>query len=294
MQILPKQIRETKQDFYAKREQDAWFTASSFDAVFNLLDSKPKWVIVMSDNRPHYHCSKTMALVLKWAEWYNIECKKWCFLEAGEAKTLIDSHHAQSWLTEGSLAGYVCSHDLLDFREMMTFSISKFTKTDLVQPEPTVDEHSEVFSKWTMPIYQASVSNTDHWDLRRWSQEIGEKSQIGKGLRGDFPKININENQMFHLQLGWALKRNQKYGKKSSGKRLIKEVVAALTHFFMVGQCDPSDRYSAKDMLDGLKEMVENGEITTEVIPSQKTIENWITRFSSLSKKEHAECFLEK
>jgi hypothetical protein len=75
---------------------------------------------------------------------------------------------------------------------------------------------------------------------------------------------------------------------------LTKEAVAALTHFFMVGQRDPSDRYTAKDMLDGLKEMAENGEIPTEVILSQKTIENWITRFSSLSKKEHAERFLEE
>ncbi|GBC02477.1 hypothetical protein RclHR1_04640020 [Rhizophagus clarus] len=172
-----------------------------------------------------------------------------------------------SWPTEGSLAGYVCACDLPDFGEMMTFSI---------------------------------MSNTDHWDLRRWfvdklrdklnrrnihfdvimerdelvnllKQEIGEESQIGEGLRGDFPKINIDD-----------------------GKRLTKEVVAALTHFFMVGQRDPSDRYSAKDMLNGLKEMVKNSEITTEVIPSQKTIENWITRFSSLSKKEHAERFLKE
>ncbi len=44
----------------------------------------------------------------------------------------------------------------------------------------------------------------------------------------------------------------------------------------MVGQRDPSDRYTAKDMLDGLKEMAENG------------------RFSSLSKKEYAEWFLEE
>jgi hypothetical protein len=62
-----------------------------FDAVFTLLDPKPKGVIVMSDNGPHYHCSETMALVSKWTEWYNIECKKWW----GEAKTSIDSHHAQ-------------------------------------------------------------------------------------------------------------------------------------------------------------------------------------------------------
>jgi hypothetical protein len=125
MRILPKRIRETKLHFYAKRRwalhtvlvysknqegngleiqafdhwsndnrQDAWFTTSSFDVVFTLLDPKPKWVIVMSDNGPHYH-SETVALVSKWTEWYNIECKKWCFLEAGEAKTSIDSHHVQ-------------------------------------------------------------------------------------------------------------------------------------------------------------------------------------------------------
>ena len=79
---------------------------------------------------------------------------------------------------------------------------------------------------------------------------------------------------------------------KGVGKRLAKEVVEVLIHFFMIGQCDPSNQYTAKDILDGLKEMVKNDEIITEVIPSLKTIENWIARFSSLSKKEHAEQFL--
>jgi hypothetical protein len=97
--------------------------------------------------------------------------------------------------------------------------------------------------------------------------------------------LKRNRSQTFHLPLGWALKCNQKYGKKGVGKRLAKEVVEALTHFFMIGQRDPSDRYNAKDMMDGLKEIAENDEITTDVIPSLKTIENWITRFSSLSKK---------
>ncbi|GBB84923.1 hypothetical protein RclHR1_01150027 [Rhizophagus clarus] len=97
----------------------------------------------------------------------------------------------------GPLAGYVCACDLPDFREMMTLFLSKFTKIELVQPEPTV------------------VSNTDHWDLRRWStdklrdelnrrnihfviimgrdelinllkQEIGEESQI---VKRRFPKF---------------------------------------------------------------------------------------------------------
>ncbi len=34
--------------------------------------------------------------------------------------------------------------------------MSKFIKTELVQPEPMVGKHSEVTSKWTMPIYRAS------------------------------------------------------------------------------------------------------------------------------------------
>jgi hypothetical protein len=126
MKILPKKARETKEDFYGKRgwtlhtvlvfrkkkdgqkldvyaydhwstdtRQDAWFTASSLDAVFNSLDPKPKYVIIMSDNGPHYHNTEMMLVISYWKEWYNIECKKWIFLEAGEAKTSIDSHHAQ-------------------------------------------------------------------------------------------------------------------------------------------------------------------------------------------------------
>ncbi|KAF0550260.1 hypothetical protein F8M41_024686 [Gigaspora margarita] len=60
-----------------------------------------------------------------------------------------------SWPIEGSLAGYVCACDLPGFGEIKNFSMSKFTKTELIQPEPTVGEHSKVSSKWTMPIYQA-------------------------------------------------------------------------------------------------------------------------------------------
>src|SRR5207245_8993519 len=75
----------------ADTKQDAWFTASSFDAVFNSLENRPKWVIIMSDNGPHYHNSELMILISCWKNWYNIECKNWIFLEAGEAKTTIDS-----------------------------------------------------------------------------------------------------------------------------------------------------------------------------------------------------------
>ena len=126
MRILPCSARETKSQFFGKRVwtlhsslvytkdiinnklniqvfdhwsddtgQDAWFTASALHTVFENLDPKPKWVTIMSDNGPHYHCTELMLIIGHWKDWYNIVPRKWIFLEAGEAKTLIDSHHAQ-------------------------------------------------------------------------------------------------------------------------------------------------------------------------------------------------------
>ncbi|RHZ68667.1 hypothetical protein Glove_294g61 [Diversispora epigaea] len=67
MKILPKTARETKNDWFGKKGwslHTVMFTASSLHAVIENLNPKPELIIVMSDN-------------------------------AGEAKTSIDSHHAQ-------------------------------------------------------------------------------------------------------------------------------------------------------------------------------------------------------
>ncbi|PKY53609.1 hypothetical protein RhiirA4_471939 [Rhizophagus irregularis] len=126
MRILPQSARETKTEFFGKRgwsfhsvlvytknmeqnqldvqvfdhwsndtRQDAWFTASSLHTVIETLNPKSKWVTIMSDNGMHYHCTELMLIIAHWKEWYNIIPRKWIFLEAGEAKTSIDSHHAQ-------------------------------------------------------------------------------------------------------------------------------------------------------------------------------------------------------
>ena len=126
MKILPKSARETKQEFFGKKgwalhtvllytksknnseiniqaidhwstdaRKDAWFSASSLHPVIENLEIKPKWVSIISDNGPHYHNSELMIIMSKWYEWYGIRVKKWIFLEAGEAKTTVDSHHAQ-------------------------------------------------------------------------------------------------------------------------------------------------------------------------------------------------------
>ena len=125
MRILPKSACETKEEFFGKRgwtlhtilvftkqddtnldvhafdhwstdtKQDAWFTASSFDAVFETLNPKPRWIKILSDNGGHYHNSELMTIITNWHQWYNIEIRGWYFLEPGEAKISVDSHHAQ-------------------------------------------------------------------------------------------------------------------------------------------------------------------------------------------------------
>ncbi|GET04425.1 hypothetical protein GLOIN_2v1767205 [Rhizophagus clarus] len=103
MRILPKSARETKAEFFeiktydhwsSDTKQDAWFTASAFEAVFEVIKHKPKWIRIISDNGSHYHSSELMAIVAHWNEWYQIEVRDWLFLEPGEAKITIDSHHA--------------------------------------------------------------------------------------------------------------------------------------------------------------------------------------------------------
>ena len=43
----------------------------------------------------HYHYTELMLIIGHLKEWYNVISRWWLFLEAGEAKTAIDSHHAQ-------------------------------------------------------------------------------------------------------------------------------------------------------------------------------------------------------
>ena len=60
---------------------------------------KPKWITILSDNGAHYYCMELMLIIAYWPEWYNVISRKWIFLEAGEAKTSINSYHAQVILT---------------------------------------------------------------------------------------------------------------------------------------------------------------------------------------------------
>jgi len=49
---------------------------------------------IFSDNGGHYHNSELMVIVSYWKKWYNLNVASWQFLEPGETKTIVDSHHA--------------------------------------------------------------------------------------------------------------------------------------------------------------------------------------------------------
>jgi hypothetical protein len=92
-----------------------------------------------------------------------------------------------------------------------------------------------------------------------------------------------------YLQLGWALKGNQKFGHKGTDARIPKEIVSLLQGFFLAGNANKSDRYSEQNMYDELNNLADKGEIDKSKIPKIPTIKGWISRYSRQMKKEAAE-----
>ena len=70
--------------------------------------------------------------------------------------------------------------------------------------------------------------------------------------------------------IGWALKENQVKGSK---KQIGDKVKEYLQIYFLSGNMDRSQRFSAKDMLQELEEQVGSGELTSKGLPTIKTIE---------------------
>ncbi|RHZ65046.1 hypothetical protein Glove_319g72 [Diversispora epigaea] len=327
-------------------KQDAWFTASSLHAVFEIMSNKPKWIILISDNGPHYHNTEMMLIMAHWKEWYDIEVREWIFLEAGEAKTAIDSHHAQivhaikryvrigfeikegndiekaikdlrgisigelnpnrekldkkikslvgisnlnkwKWSIEGPFAGYIQARPLPKIGNYINYSpaqIEKLSKSETIKPKPTLSTPINSQSTWIVPI-----SNFDTNSKRTKIDTLSNENHEGN--------INTEKNFTidieFQLMSGWALKANQKFGKRG-GAKMSKRIITLLQGFFHAGNANKSDRYTAHDMLSELNDMATSGELDPEIIPKVETIENWIGRYSAACKREMAAIVLER
>ena len=88
--------------------------------------------------------------------------------------------------------------------------------------------------------------------------------------------------------MGWALRECQEFGKRGGGKHMTEQVKQLLKTYFLSGDVDKKNRFTASTMLEEPKKKVETGELEIDEIPKIKTIENWITRYNQEHKKESA------
>ncbi|RIB24654.1 hypothetical protein C2G38_2167970 [Gigaspora rosea] len=131
MRILPQSARETKREFFGKR---------AFEVVFEAMEKRPKWIKVISDNGPYYHNSELMSIVRYWHEWYGIEVRGWLFLEPGEAKTAVDSHHTA---IKHAITQYLrIGHDLATGDDISQ-AVKNLSGTTVANIEPDRDDNDD-------------------------------------------------------------------------------------------------------------------------------------------------------
>jgi len=93
----------------------------------------------------------------------------------------------------------------------------------------------------------------------------------------------------FTLSSGWALKERQRFGKKGGGKQISKHVIPYLEAYFLAGDVNKSEKYTAQEIYNKLKELAEEGILEEEEIPKVSTISNWITQYAQAHCKEKAQ-----
>ncbi|PKB97504.1 hypothetical protein RhiirA5_384621 [Rhizophagus irregularis] len=281
MKILPQSSRETKTEFFGKRE--------------------------------------LMLIIGQWKEWYNIIPRKWVFLEAGEAKTAIDSHHAQisqaikryvklgydvnggndiefaikdiagahianlnpnhdndkaklgtitgisnlqewTWPTDEEKVGYIYACALPGIGEWKEWSlekIEKIVKKQIIEkPNPTFTPHTQSTKQWTMSV---SIDLTNLENVNNRTTET--KSQL-------------------IFTSGWALKEKEKTHQRDPMKRMSPQVKHLLESMFHTGTANFRQKLTAQQMQEELLRRAELGEIEENDVPKVSTITNWISTFS--------------
>nr|CAG8517254.1 7859_t:CDS:2 [Entrophospora candida] len=91
----------------------------------------------------------------------------------------------------------------------------------------------------------------------------------------------LDVGETFELKKGWALKGNQKYGKRGGGKRMTKRVKSYLEGYFLAGNINKSDRMAADEMVSELQVLAQEGEIPIEEVPGKTTVANWIKHYAA-------------
>lgn len=124
--------------------------------------------------------------------------------------------------------------------------LEKLQKKEIQKPNPQVSQHTAPQTPWIIPLPNKSGIELLFlillYDIiSRYLLFLGifpnrlNMDQLKNQLSNLRSYANYNiiiENQIlyqeFPLKLGWALKENQKFGKKGGGKRISKHIVVLL------------------------------------------------------------------
>ncbi|CAG8734333.1 14142_t:CDS:2, partial [Cetraspora pellucida] len=197
-------------------------------------------------------------------------------------KTILGISNYLEWIwpIERPYTGFICSHLLLGFGKTNYISpiqIYKLLKSDIEQLQSEYSNHTtlkknlNIFVDKNTPRDELMNVLKTNLCLNTLDNLKNNSTSMENIVTKNIDLMDIDETPniiLFSLPLGWALKHNQKYRKKGE-KRLSKDVVEVLKRFFILGQANSSNRYTASDMHNGLLELVECEKINEKDVFTQ-------------------------
>ncbi|RIB28258.1 hypothetical protein C2G38_2158360 [Gigaspora rosea] len=225
----------------------------------------------MSDNGSHYHNTDLMIIMGYWPKWYGIQVEKWVFLEAGEAKTTIDSHHAQ---ISHAINRYVrLGFDISEGQDIEN-AIQNIRGTSVANLKPNRDRGSEKNSlpsnsnwfewqwqtteKLAGSILACAIPNIGNW-------KVFSPADLEKLCKKDIHKLNPEISTHTTPCSDWEISI------PNATRKFL---------FIETGNADKSDCYTMQDMYQALQQRVLKGDIEAEDVPKVSTIQSWIGRYT--------------
>ncbi|RIA97691.1 hypothetical protein C1645_813750 [Glomus cerebriforme] len=151
-------------------------------------------------NGTHYHSSELMAIIAHWSEWYQIEVRDWQFLEPGEVKMTINSHHAADIVEAAKhlagilLANLKSNRDQIEPEDENTNNVSK--KEQNAKPNVKTIKDTDTVS---VPEFMDNNNGNDELEYDKMSakniyNELLIFIESGELKVEDVPKITTIQN----------------------------------------------------------------------------------------------------
>ncbi|CAG8700623.1 12406_t:CDS:2, partial [Dentiscutata heterogama] len=177
------------------------------------------------------------------------------------------------------LSGYICVRSLPNFGSWNTFFSINIKKTmndqEFTKPSLKISDCTKPSSEWTILLLISDPNKWSKTDVKTElkKQKIGYKDKENKCELVAALRKNIGEEIQKEVK-GWALRECQEYGKRGSEKHMTKQVKQFLKTYFLLGDMDKKNRFTASTMLEELQKKVGTGELEADEIPKIKTVEN--------------------